>query len=241
MTERILIIIPTYNERNNLAALTKAIYAQGPFHILIVDDNSPDGTGALADQLATQHAGRFFVLHRSGKLGLGSAYVEGFRWGLAHGYDLLFEHDADFSHDPRHLPQFVACIHAGADLVLGSRYVPGGGTRNWSLLRRIISRGGSFYAQVILGLPIRDLTSGFKCFRRRVLEALDLDQIHSNGYSFQIEVTYRAYRRGFRIVETPIIFVDRRVGKSKMHRSIVYEAIFMVWRLRLGRDRAKVR
>lgn len=235
MTEQILIIIPTYNERNNLAALATAIFAQGPFHILIVDDNSPDGTGALADELTAQHAGRFFVLHRPGKLGLGTAYLAGFRWGLARGYDLLFEMDADFSHDPRHLPQFVERIHAGADLVLGSRYAPGGGTRNWSLLRRIISRGGSFYAQVILGLPLRDLTSGFKCFRRRVLETIDLDRIHSNGYSFQIEVTYRAFRRGFRIVETPIIFVDRRVGKSKMSRRIVYEAIFMVWRLRLGR------
>lgn len=235
MTERILIIIPTYNERNNLAALATAIYAQGPFDILIVDDNSPDGTGALADDLAVQYAGRFFVLHRRGKLGLGTAYLEGFRWGLARGYDLLFQMDADFSHDPGHLPQFLARIHAGADLVLGSRYVRGGGTRNWSLLRRIISRGGSFYAQVILGLPIHDLTGGFKCFRRRVLETLDLDRIRSNGYSFQIEVTYRAFRRGFRIVETPILFVDRRVGQSKMHRRIVYEAIFMVWRLRLGR------
>jgi dolichol-phosphate mannosyltransferase len=218
-----------------VAALATAIYAQGPFDILIVDDNSPDGTGTLADDLAAQYAGRFFVLHRRGKLGLGTAYLEGFRWGLARGYDLLFQMDADFSHDPHHLPQFLARLHAGADLVLGSRYVRGGGTRNWSLLRRIISRGGSFYAQVILGLPLRDLTSGFKGFRRRVLETMDLDRVHSNGYSFQIEVTYRAFRRGFRIVETPIIFVDRRVGKSKMSRRIVYEAIFMVWRLRLGR------
>jgi dolichol-phosphate mannosyltransferase len=235
MTERCLIIIPTYNERNNLAKLAAAIYAQGPFHLLIVDDHSPDGTGVLADRLVEEYAGRFFVLHRTGKLGLGTAYLEGFRWGLARSYDLLFEMDADFSHDPRHLPQFVAAIHAGADLVLGSRYTPGGGTRNWSLLRRIISRGGSLYSQAILGLPIRDLTSGFKCFRRPVLEALDLDAVHSNGYSFQIEITYRAFRRGFRVIETPIIFVDRRVGKSKMHGRIVYEAIFMVWRLRFTR------
>jgi dolichol-phosphate mannosyltransferase len=235
MSERCLIIIPTYNERNNLAQLAATIYRQGPFHLLIVDDNSPDGTGQLADELAAQYAGRFHVLHRAGKLGLGTAYIEGFRWGLAHGYDLLFEMDADFSHDPRHLPQFLAAIHKGADLVLGSRYIAGGGTRNWSLLRRFISRGGSLYAQVILGLPLRDLTSGFKCFRRRVLETLDLDRIRSNGYGFQIEVTYRAYRRGFRIVETPIIFVDRRVGKSKMSRKIVYEAIFMVWQLRFTR------
>jgi dolichol-phosphate mannosyltransferase len=232
MHERCLIIIPTYNERDNLAGLAAAIYHQGPFHLLIVDDNSPDGTGRLADALAAQYAGRFHVLHRAGKQGLGTAYVEGFRWGLARGYDLLFEMDADFSHDPRHLPQFLTAIAAGADLVLGSRYIAGGGTRNWSLLRRIISRGGSLYAQLILGLPLRDLTSGFKCFRRRVLETLDLDRIHSNGYGFQIEVTYRAHRRGFHIVETPIVFVDRRVGKSKMNRKIVSEAVFMVWRLR---------
>src|SRR5437762_2789614 len=166
--ERILIIIPTYNERNNLTALAEAIFAQGPYHILIVDDASPDGTGALADDLAAQYAGRFFVLHRANKLGLGTAYLAGFRWGLDRGYDLLFEMDADFSHDPAHLPQFVQAIQGGADLVLGSRYTPGGGTRNWSLARRIISRGGSLYAQLILGLPLRDLTSGFKCFRRRV-------------------------------------------------------------------------
>jgi len=234
MSERILIIIPTYNERENLPKLAAAIYAQGPFHLLIVDDNSPDGTGDLAEELATRYAGRFFVLHRTGKLGLGTAYREGFRWGLARGYDLLFEMDADFSHDPRHLPQFLTAIHEGADLVLGSRYVRGGGTRNWSPLRKLISRGGSLYARLILGLPFHDLTGGFKCFRRRVLESIDLASIGSNGYGFQIEMTYRAFQQGFRIVETPIVFPDREVGQSKMHGGIVREALFMVWGLRFA-------
>jgi dolichol-phosphate mannosyltransferase len=234
MNERILIIIPTYNERENLPKLAEAIYAQGPFHLLIVDDNSPDGTGDLAEELAARYAGRLFVLHRTGKLGLGTAYREGFRWGLARGYDLLFEMDADFSHDPRHLPQFLAAIAGGADLVLGSRYVRGGGTRNWSALRKLISRGGSLYARLILGLPFHDLTGGFKCFRRRVLESIDLATIGSNGYGFQIEMTYRAFQQGFRIVETPIVFPDRQVGESKMHGGIVREALLMVWRLRFA-------
>ncbi len=232
-SEKLLIILPTYNERNNLAPITAAIQAVGPFHILVVDDNSPDGTGVLADELAAQRPGELFVLHRPAKQGLGRAYLAGFAWGLAHGYDLLFEMDADFSHDPRHLPQFVNCIHAGADVVLGSRYIAGGGTRNWSALRRFISRGGSLYAHTILGLPIQDLTSGFKCFRRSALEALDLAGIDANGYGFQIEVTYRCYRQGLRIIETPIIFVDRRVGQSKMSQAIVFEAMLMVWRIRL--------
>jgi dolichol-phosphate mannosyltransferase len=240
MNERMLIIIPTYNERENLPELVHAIYAQGPFHLLIVDDNSPDGTGDLAEVLAGTYAGRLFVLHRAGKLGLGTAYLEGFRWGLDHGYDLLFEMDADFSHDPCHLPQFLAAVAGGADLVLGSRYVPGGGTRNWSPLRQLLSRGGSLYAQLILGLPIHDLTGGFKCYRRRVLESLNLQAIGSNGYSFQIEMTYRIARLGFRIVETPIVFEDRRVGQSKMHGGIVLEALPMVWRLRLGRPHARL-
>ena len=233
--ERALIIIPTYNEYSNLAPLAEGIFAVGPFHILVVDDNSPDGTGALADELAQRYAGRFFALHRPGKAGLGRAYLAGFAWGLAHNYTLLFEMDADFSHDPRHLPQFVNRIQEGADVVLGSRYIAHGGTRNWSLLRQVISRGGSLYARLVLGLPIRDLTSGFKCFRSTALRQLDLDGVSSNGYGFQIEVTYRCYRQGLRIVETPIIFVDRRVGHSKMSRHIVFEAMLMVWRLRLSR------
>jgi dolichol-phosphate mannosyltransferase len=201
----------------------------------VVDDNSPDGTGDLADSLVARYSGEVHVLHRAGKQGLGRAYLAGFEWGLAHDYDLLFEMDADFSHDPRHLPQFVNRIREGADIVLGSRYVPGGGTRNWSFLRRFISRGGSIYSRLILGLPFHDLTGGFKCFRRQVLERLDLSGIDANGYGFQIEVTYRCYKHGYRIVETPIIFVDRRVGQSKMSQGIVFEAMLMVWRIRFSR------
>jgi dolichol-phosphate mannosyltransferase len=232
--ERALIILPTYNESENLEPIIEAIFAVGPFHILVVDDNSPDGTGEIADRLVAQHPDRVFALHRAAKEGLGKAYLAGFAWGLAQGYDLLFEMDTDFSHDPRHLPQFVNRIREGADVVLGSRYIPRGGTRNWTLVRRIISRGGSRYAQLVLGLPLRDLTSGFKCFRRTALEAIDLENISANGYGFQIEVTYRCFKRGLRIVETPIIFVDRRVGQSKMSRHIILEAMLMVWRLRLS-------
>jgi dolichol-phosphate mannosyltransferase len=232
--ERALIILPTYNESENLEPIIEAIFAVGPFHILVVDDNSPDGTGEIADRLVAQHPDRVFALHRAAKEGLGKAYLAGFAWGLAQGYELLFEMDADFSHDPRHLPQFVNRIREGADVVLGSRYIPRGGTRNWTLVRRIISRGGSRYAQLVLGLPLRDLTSGFKCFRRTALEAIDLENISANGYGFQIEVTYRCFKRGLRIVETPIIFVDRRVGQSKMSRHIILEAMLMVWRLRLS-------
>jgi len=232
---RPLVLVPTYNERDNLPPLVEQLLRCMNVRVMIVDDASPDGTGELADRLAAEHPDRLFVLHRAGKEGLGKAYIAGFHWGLDHGYDLLFEMDADFSHEPRHLPQFINAIRAGADVVLGSRYIPRGGTRNWSLLRRLISRGGSLYAQIILGLPFHDLTGGFKCFRRRALEAIDLDSITANGYGFQIEVTYRCYKRGLRIVETPIVFVDRRVGQSKMSRNIVYEAMWMVWKLRLGR------
>ncbi|MGI8586766.1 MAG: polyprenol monophosphomannose synthase [Chloroflexia bacterium] len=230
---RALIVLPTYNEWNNLQPMVEAIFDVGPFDILVVDDNSPDGTGRLADRLAEKYPERLHVLHRAVKEGLGKAYLSGFAWGLGRDYDLLFEMDADFSHDPRHLPQFINRIREGADAVLGSRYVPRGGTRNWSLARRMISRGGSLYARTILGLPIHDLTSGFKCFRRTALESLDLENIGSNGYGFQIEVTYRLYKSGLKIVETPIIFVDRRVGQSKMSRNIVLEAMLMVWKIRL--------
>jgi dolichol-phosphate mannosyltransferase len=232
---RALIILPTYNERENLRPLVEEILSRGPYDILIVDDNSPDGTGLLADELAGEHMGRVFVMHRQKKEGLGRAYIAGFKWGLARGYDVLFEMDADFSHNPDHLRQFMQQIHNGADLVLGSRNIRGGGTRNWSWLRKFISRGGSLYAQIILWSPYRDLTSGFKAFRREVLEALDLDRIHSNGYSFQIEVTYRAHQLGFKIRETPIIFHDRRVGTSKMHGRIVLEAMLVVWKLRFSK------
>jgi dolichol-phosphate mannosyltransferase len=230
-----LIILPTYNEKENLEALVDEIVTRGPYDALIVDDNSPDGTGAIADRLSKKHQGRVFVLHRKAKEGLGRAYVAGFRWGLARDYDVLFEMDADFSHNPSHLSQFVREIEQGADLVLGSRNIKGGGTRNWSLLRNIISKGGSLYAQAILLSPNRDLTSGFKAFRREVLEALDLDNIRSNGYSFQIEVTHRARQMGFKVKETPIIFHDRKVGTSKMNGKIVLEAMLVVWRIRFSK------
>jgi len=230
-----LIILPTYNEIENLEPLVEEILERGPYHILVVDDNSPDGTGELADRLAQQHRGRVHVMHRKAKEGLGRAYSAGFKWGLACGYDVLFEMDADFSHDPAHLSQFMREIEAGADLVLGSRNIKGGGTRNWSLLRQFISKGGSQYARLILFSPYHDLTSGFKAFRRDVLEALDIDSIESNGYSFQIEVTHRAHQMGFKIKETPIIFVDRKVGTSKMNSRIVLEAMAVVWRIRFSK------
>ncbi|HEX9990523.1 MAG TPA: polyprenol monophosphomannose synthase [Chloroflexia bacterium] len=230
-----LIILPTYNEIENLQALVEEILARGPYHILVVDDNSPDGTGRLADKLASEHDGRVFALHRRAKEGLGKAYAAGFKWGLARDYDVLFEMDADFSHNPSHLSQFMREIEKGADVVLGSRNIKGGGTRNWSLLRQVISKGGSLYARLVLLSPYRDLTSGYKAFRRRVLESLDIDNIASNGYSFQIEVTYRAHQMGFKIRETPIIFHDRKLGTSKMSSKIVLEAMLVVWRIRLSR------
>lgn len=235
MPPKTLIILPTYNEIENLEALVGEILDTGPYDILVVDDNSPDGTGDLADRLSEQHPGRVFTLHREAKEGLGRAYVAGFRWGLARGYDVLFEMDADFSHNPIHLPQFMREIERGADLVLGSRNIKGGGTRNWSLVRQFISKGGSLYAQTILWSPYRDLTSGFKAFRAEVLRSLDLDKIRSNGYSFQIEVTHRAHQMGFKIKETPIIFFDRKVGTSKMSSRIVLEAMLVVWRIRLSK------
>lgn len=232
MASDALVIVPTYNERENLEALATEVLARLPTaDLLIVDDNSPDGTGALAEALRAREP-RIEVLHRPGKLGLGTAYLAGFRHGLARGYDYLVEMDCDFSHDPQYLPALIERARAGADLVLGSRYVAEGGTRNWSWSRRAISRGGNLYARAVLGLPIEDLTGGFKCFRRAVLEQVGLDEVRSEGYAFQIELTYRAWRRGFRIEELPIVFVDRRVGQSKMSRRIVGEAVWMVWRVR---------
>lgn len=229
-----LIIIPTYNERENIEELLALITQTDPAaHILIVDDNSPDRTFEIVEGLIQSvYSGRLFLLKRAGKLGLGTAYIAGFKWALAREYDYIFEMDADFSHDPKYLPDFLAAIQTH-DLVLGSRYVPGGGVKNWGLLRKFISRGGSLYARTILGLSLRDLTGGFKCFRREVLQAINLDEIKSNGYSFQIEMTYRAKLQGFRIAETPIIFEDRTAGKSKMSRKIFLEAVLMVWKLRL--------
>jgi dolichol-phosphate mannosyltransferase len=230
-----LIVVPTYNERDNVRGISEKFLAALPgTELLFVDDNSPDGTGALLDELAAAEP-RIHVMHRAGKLGLGTAYVEGFGWGLARGYDYLFEMDADGSHDPKYLPTMLALAEDGADLVVGSRYVPGGGTANWGIGRQIISRGGGLYARTVLGVDVRDLTAGFVCWRRAALEAIDLATITSNGYSFQIEMKYRALNKGLRLVETPIVFVDRRVGQSKMSRAIFLEALVKVWGLRFGR------
>jgi dolichol-phosphate mannosyltransferase len=229
-----LVIIPTYNERDNLGPITSAVLAAEPrVDILVVDDNSPDGTGQLADELAAKEP-RLHVLHREKKEGLGRAYLHAFRWALEQRYTFIIEMDADFSHDPKYLPTLLDTALAGADLVLGSRYVEGGGTVNWGVGRQILSKGGSLYARSILGVSVRDLTGGFKCFHRRVLEGIDLDQVHSAGYGFQIELTYRALKKGFTVKEVPIVFEDRRVGQSKMSRRIFAEAITMVWKLRLG-------
>lgn len=232
-----LVIIPTYNESENVEAITKAVLAADPrLDILVVDDNSPDGTGQKADALARAEP-RIHVLHRAAKEGLGRAYLAGFEWALAHPYRFVFEMDADFSHDPRYLPRFLAEMEAGADLVLGSRYVEGGGTVNWGVGRQVLSKGGSLYARTILGVGARDLTGGFKCFRREVLEGLDLSTVKSTGYAFQIELTFRAIKRGYKVKEIPIVFEDRRVGKSKMSRKIFLEAVTMVWKLRAAGGR----
>jgi dolichol-phosphate mannosyltransferase len=234
MTEKVLVIVPTYNERDNLEAIVSAVHQHLPeANLLIVDDGSPDGTGDLAEELKKKDT-KLDVMHRSGKLGLGTAYVAGFKYALPRGYDYIFEMDCDFSHDPKYLPALLAEAKNGADVVLGSRYVSGGGTVNWGPLRKFISRGGSFYARTVLGVRVRDLTGGFKCFRRQALEQLGLDDVSAQGYGFQIEMTYRAVKRGLKVVEVPIIFVDRRVGQSKMSKKIFVEALTLVWKLRLG-------
>jgi dolichol-phosphate mannosyltransferase len=231
-----LIIVPTYNERENAPGICERLWDGLPdADLLFVDDNSPDGTGELLDEMAAANA-RVHVMHRAGKLGLGTAYVAGFKWALARDYDFVFEMDADGSHDPKYLRTMLELASDGiADVVVGSRNVPGGGTRNWGVGRKLISRGGSFYARTILGIDVRDVTAGFICWRRRALDVLDLDTLGSNGYMFQIETKYRALQAGMKIVETPIIFVDRRVGQSKMSRAIVAEALTKVWALRFGR------
>ncbi len=228
-----LIIIPTYNEAENLRPLLEAIFSfVATTDILIVDDNSPDGTGELADSIALEDS-RVHVLHRPGKLGLGTAYIAGFKYAIAHDYDAAFEMDADFSHDPRYLPDFLTAIEH-ADLVIGSRYVHGGGTPNWSLVRRFISGGGNIFARFLLGIPVRDCTAGYRCYRREVLESIDLDAIQSQGYAFQVELAYYVKQLGFRSAEIPIIFRDRVVGKSKMSRKIFMEAFTYVLRTRFG-------
>ncbi len=228
-----LIIIPTYNEVDNLRPLLQELFTYAPeTDVLIVDDNSPDGTGQLAEEIHDEDS-RVHVMHRAGKMGLGTAYIAGFKYAIEHGYDAAFEMDADFSHDPRYLPDFLKKIEQ-ADLVIGSRYVPGGETPNWSLSRRFISGGGNIFARFMLGMPIHDCTAGYRCYRREVLERIDLDTVESQGYAFQVEMAYRVKQRGFKIVETPIIFMDRRVGKSKMSRAIFLEAFTWVLRTRLG-------
>ena len=232
MAERALVIVPTYNERANIERLITCVLAQDPrLEVLVVDDSSPDGTGAIVDSLAADNL-RVHALHRPGKMGLGTAYVAGFGWALERDYAYMFEMDADFSHDPTHLTEFLAAIQT-ADLVLGSRYRKGRVTVvNWPMSRLILSWFANIYARNVTGMPFDDLTGGFKCFRRGILETIDLADVRSNGYAFQIEMTFRAWRRRFRIVEIPITFVDRSEGESKMSKRIVREAVWMVWRLR---------
>jgi dolichol-phosphate mannosyltransferase len=230
--ERALVVVPTYNERINLPLIVPLILQQDPrIEVLVVDDNSPDGTGQLADQMAAGNR-RIHVLHRPGKAGLGKAYLAGFGWALECGYDFIFEMDADFSHDPKFLPEFLQAIET-ADLVIGSRYRAGVNVINWPISRLLLSLGANEYARRVTGLPLTDSTGGFKCFRRRVLEAIDFEKVRSNGYSFQIEMSFRAWKQGFRLVEIPIVFTDRVEGQSKMDKRIVREAIWMVWWLRL--------
>ena len=231
MSERALVVVPTYNEAVNLPLIVPQILVQDPrLDVLVVDDNSPDGTGRMADEMAATNP-RIHVMHRPGKAGLGKAYLAGFRWALERDYEFVFEMDADFSHDPRFLSIFLDEAK-DADLVIGSRYKTGVNVINWPISRLLLSLGANQYAQWITGLPIVDSTGGFKCFRRRVLEAIDFDQVRSNGYSFQIEMSFRAWKKGFRLKEIPIVFTDRVEGQSKMNKRIVREAIWMVWWLR---------
>lgn len=227
-----VICIPTYNEAENIQAIVPAIFEVVPHvHILVIDDNSPDGTGALADRMAAED-GRIHVLHRTEKAGLGPAYLAGFAWALEQGYDQILEMDADFSHQPKYLPAMLGGLE-GFDVVVGSRYTAGGGTQNWGLARRLISRGGGLYARTILGIPVQDLTAGFVAWRREVLENLDLSRIGASGYVFQIEMKYRAFQAGYKILEIPITFPDREVGVSKMTPAIALEAVVRVWEIKL--------
>ncbi len=235
-----LIVTPTYNEASNLRKFVVAVRAAAPdADMMIVDDASPDGTGDIADELAASDP-HVHVIHRPGKLGLGTAYVDAFRWGLSRGYEWFFEMDADFSHDVRYLPDFFRALERGADVVIGSRNIPGGGVEGWGPGRHVLSKGGSLYSRVILGLRVHDLTSGYKAYTRRALETIDLDRVRSNGYSFQIETTYRAHLKRLEIVEVPIVFIDRRAGQSKMNRRIFAEAVGVVWKLRLNAARGRI-
>ncbi len=230
-----LVCIPTYNERENIERLVPTVLAAVPeAHLLVIDDCSPDGTGELADRLAAEHPG-VHVLHRPGKEGLGRAYVAGFRWALERDYALIAEFDADFSHDPECLPVFFALLREGADVVVGSRHISGGGVESWTWPRRLISWGGSLYARTVLGVAVRDLTGGFNAFRRTALERIGVDRLECAGYAFQIELKYRAIRSGCQVVESPIVFADRAAGRSKMSAGIFAEAMWRVVRLRAGR------
>lgn len=231
---RSLIVIPTYNEIENLKSLLESVLSitSAEVHVLVVDDGSPDGTGDLADQISRSNA-RVHVLHRAKKMGLGTAYVAGFRWGIEQGFEILVEMDADFSHDPKYLPTMLELLKSN-DFVIGSRYVSGGGTVNWGFGRKVLSRGGSLYARTILAAPIRDFTGGFNGWKREVLAAVDLNSLRSDGYSFQIELKYRAFLKGFKYKEFPIIFEDRKVGQSKMNKRIVFEALKRVWQFRIN-------
>jgi dolichol-phosphate mannosyltransferase len=240
LARKALVIIPTYNERENISRIVPAVLAQDPsIDVLIVDDGSPDGTGTIADGMAATDP-RIHAIHRAGKLGLGTAYIAGFKWALARDYGLIFEMDADFSHSPERLPDFLRAAES-ADLVLGSRYLNGQiNVVNWPMSRLFLSYSANIYARAITGLQLFDATGGFKCFRREVLESIDLDDVKSNGYAFQIEMSFRAWKKGFRLVEIPIVFVDRTQGSSKMSKTIVREAVWMVWRLRWWGIRRKV-
>jgi dolichol-phosphate mannosyltransferase len=231
---RTLILIPTYNERDLLLSIVQAVRAAVPLAtVMVVDDNSPDGTGKLADEIA-ERDGQVRVLHRAGKEGLGAAYRHAFRVALDEGWERIVQMDADFSHDPNDVPRLLAALQEGADLAIGSRYTAGGGTENWGLGRKIISRGGGLYARTALGIGIKDLTAGFKAWRAETLRGINLEAVNAKGYGFQIEMTFRALRNGFKAVEVPIMFVDRRVGESKLSGSIFIEALTLVWRLRLA-------
>lgn len=228
-----LIVIPTYNERGNLERLVADVLANAPeVDLLIIDDNSPDGTGQLADAIGARLP-RVSVIHRAGKQGLGTAYILGFKYAIDNGYDHVFEMDADFSHDPRYLPAFLQTAANGADLVIGSRYIPGGDTPNWSPLRKFISGGGNIFARAMLHIPVKDCTSGYRCYRSSALAALNLDGVRSQGYAFQVELAYAMWKSGFQVREVPIVFEDRRVGQSKMSRKIFIEAFTWVVNTRL--------
>lgn len=226
-------IIPTYNEKENIEKMVRTVFSlDGLFHLLIVDDGSPDGTGAIVKKLQTEFPARLFILERSGKQGLGTAYILGFKWALQQGYEYILEMDADFSHNPKDLPRLVAACEEGADVAIGSRYVRGGKVVNWPWDRIALSKGASVYTRLITWMPVKDPTAGFICYRRKVLEAIPLDEVRFVGYAFQIEMKYRAWKLGFRIVEVPITFVDRLEGVSKMSTGIIQEAMKGVWKMR---------